>query len=60
MLLSVLTHNDGIERWRGMTSISVLAMMVGLWTRRRQMGNEYENNMEDTSEYEKSGVRLAW
>ena len=34
--------------------------MVELWTRKREMGNEDENDMEDTSHYEKSGVRLAW
>jgi len=35
-------------------------MMVELWTRKRDMGDEDENDMEDTSGYEKSGVRLAW
>jgi len=35
-------------------------MMEELWTRKRKMGDEDENNMEDTSGYEKSGVRLAW
>jgi len=35
-------------------------MMVELWTRKREMGGEDENDMEDTSGYEKSGVRLAW
>jgi len=35
-------------------------MMVELWTRKREMEDEYENNMEETSSYEKSGVRLAW
>jgi len=34
--------------------------MVELWTRKREIGNEDENDMEDTSRYEKSGVRLAW
>jgi len=34
-------------------------MMVELWTRRIEMGNEDENDMEDTSGYEKSGVQLA-
>jgi len=42
-----------------MTYLCVPAMMVGMWTRKRAMGDEYENNMEDTSGYEKSGVRLA-
>jgi len=36
------------------------AMMVELWMRKRKMGDEVENDMEDTSGYEKSGVRLAW
>jgi len=35
-------------------------MMVELWTRNREMGHEDENDMEDTSGYEKSGVWLAW
>jgi len=34
-------------------------MMVEWWTRKREMGDEDENDMEDTSRYEKSGVRLA-
>jgi len=35
-------------------------MMVELWTRKREMGDEDDNDIEDTSGYEKSGVRLAW
>jgi len=35
-------------------------MMVELWTRKREMGDENENDMEDTSGYEKSGEWLAW
>jgi hypothetical protein len=31
-------------------------MMVELWTRKREMGDEDENDMEITSSYEKSGV----
>jgi len=34
-------------------------MMVELWTRKREMGDEDENDMEDTSGPEKSGVQLA-
>jgi hypothetical protein len=34
-------------------------MMVELWTRKREMGDEDENNMENMSGYEKSGVQLA-
>jgi len=34
-------------------------MMVELWTTNREMGHEDENDMEDTSGYEKAGVRLA-
>jgi len=34
-------------------------MMVELWTRKREMGDEDENHMENTSGYEKSGVGLA-
>jgi hypothetical protein len=35
------------------------AMMVELWTRKREMGNEDENDMENTSGYGKSQIRLA-
>jgi len=35
-------------------------MMVELWTRQREMGDEDESDMEDTSGNEKSAVRLAW
>jgi hypothetical protein len=31
-------------------------MIVELWTRKREMGDEDENDMEITSGYEKSGV----
>jgi len=34
-------------------------MMVELWTRRREMGDEDENDMEDTSGPGESGVRHA-
>jgi len=34
-------------------------MMVELWTRKREMGDEDENDMENMSGDEKSGVRLA-
>jgi len=34
-------------------------MMVELWTGKREMGDEDENDMEDTSGYEKSWVQLA-
>jgi len=30
-------------------------MMVELWTRKREMGDDDENDMEDTSGTEKSG-----
>jgi len=36
------------------------AMMVELWTRKREMGMMMTNDVEDTSGYEKSGVWLAW
>jgi hypothetical protein len=35
-------------------------MMVELWTRKREMGDENENNMQNTSGYQKSGVLLDW
>jgi len=34
-------------------------MMVELWTRKREMGDEDRNNVEDMSGYEKAGVRVA-
>jgi hypothetical protein len=34
-------------------------MMVDWWTRKREMRDEDENDMEITSGYEKSGVRVA-
>jgi len=34
-------------------------MMVELWTRKREMGDEDENDLDNTSGYEESGVRLA-
>jgi len=34
-------------------------MKFELWTRKREMGDEDENDMQDTSGYEKSEVRLA-
>jgi hypothetical protein len=34
-------------------------MMVELWTRKREMGDEDENGVENTSGYEIPGVRLA-
>jgi len=36
------------------------AMMVEMWMRKSEMWDEDENDVEDTSGYEKSGVRLAW
>jgi hypothetical protein len=34
------------------------AMMIELWTGKREIGNDDDNDAEDTSRYEKSGVRL--
>jgi len=34
-------------------------MMVELWTRKREKGNEDEHKVEDMSGYEKSWVQLA-
>jgi hypothetical protein len=34
------------------------AMMVELWTRRREMGDENENDVEDPSGYDKSGYDM--
>jgi len=35
-------------------------MIVELWTRKKEMGDEDENEMEDPSGPEKSQVKLAW
>jgi len=35
-------------------------MMVELWTRKREIGDEDEKDMEDMSGYKRSGVRLAF
>jgi len=35
-------------------------MMVEMWTRKRAIRDEDENDMEAMSRPEKSGVRLAW
>jgi len=35
-------------------------MMLELWMRKSEMGDKDENVVEDTSGYEKSGVRHAW
>ena len=51
MLHSVLTHDDDMESKRGMTKLCVLARMVELWMRKREMGDEDENDMVDTSSY---------
>jgi hypothetical protein len=34
-------------------------MIVVLWMRNREMGEEDENDMKDTSTYEKSGAQCA-
>jgi hypothetical protein len=34
-------------------------MMIEWWKRKREMGDEDENDVEDTSGYGKSGVPLA-
>jgi hypothetical protein len=39
-----------------MTELCVLAMVVELWTRQREIGDEDENDIENTSGYENSGV----
>jgi len=35
-------------------------MTIELWTRKREIGDADENNMEDPSNFEKSGERLAY
>ena len=51
-----LSWNGEIER-DNLTLCS--AMMVEWWTRKKEMWDEDGNNVEDTSRYEESGVRLA-
>jgi len=36
------------------------AMMAELWMRKREIGDEDENDVEDTSGNEESEVHLAW
>jgi len=59
MLYSVSTHDHDMEEIERDDLTLCSAMMVELWTRKREMGDEDENDVEDTSGYEKSGVRLA-
>jgi hypothetical protein len=42
-----------------MTYLCDLPIMVEVWTRKRKMGDKDENDMEDISGYDTSGVRLA-
>jgi hypothetical protein len=35
------------------------AMMVELWMRKREMGDEDENDVEDTSRYENSRIQFT-
>jgi hypothetical protein len=53
MHYSVSTHDDGIE-WDDLTLYS--AMMVELWTRQREMEDEYGNDVEHKCGDVKSGV----
>jgi hypothetical protein len=59
MMPSVLTHNHGMEIQEGMTELFVLVMMIELWTKKREMGDDDEDDMEDTGRYENTGVLLA-
>ena len=34
-------------------------MMAELWTKKREMGDQHKNDVEDMSGYEKSGVQLV-
>jgi hypothetical protein len=58
---AVLSVNSGL--WHGeietddITLCSV--MMIEVWTRKREMGDDDENDVEDTSGNEQSMVRLA-
>jgi hypothetical protein len=59
MLYSVLTHDYDMKRQSGMAKLCVLAIMVELWTTKREMGDDDENDMKRRSGYEKSGVQRA-
>jgi hypothetical protein len=50
-----------ITTWRDREDNLTLGsvMIVELWTRKREMGDEDDNDGEDTSGYEESAVRLA-
>jgi hypothetical protein len=57
-VLGVISSSIHGEKERdNLTRCSVL--MLELWTRQREMGEDDEKDVEDTSGYEKSGVRLA-
>jgi hypothetical protein len=61
LVYTVLSVNS--SSWHGATERDDItlysAMMVELWTRKREMRDEDGTDMEDTSEYEKWGIWLA-
>jgi len=59
MLYSVSTHDHNMEEKERDDLTVYSAMIVELWTRKREMGDEDENDVEDMNGYEKSGVRPA-
>jgi len=59
MLYSVSTHDHDMEEIERDDLTLYSARMVELWTRKRGMGDEHENDVEETSGYETSGVQLA-
>ena len=60
MLYSVSTHDHNMEEKERDDLTVYSAMIVELWTRKRELGDEDENDVEDMNGYEKSGVRPAW
>jgi hypothetical protein len=59
MLYSLSPHDHNIREIERDDLRLDSAMMVELWTRKRQMGDEGENDVEDMIEYQISGVPLA-
>jgi len=59
MLYSVPTHDHDTEEIERDHLTLYSATMIELWTRKREMRGEDENDWGDTSKYDKSGVQLA-
>jgi len=59
MLYSLSTHDHDMQEIERDDLTVFSAGMVEIWTRKRVMGDEVANHVEDMSGYEESGVRFA-